>query len=345
MRWPRVDTEARAGAARVITGCGLAPGLSDVLARHAASALDTVDEVHVARFGVAGDACLAAARAAQRSQVLEWRDGAFVSERGHGAELIWFPDPVGARECELVSDGIEQLVAAVSGVRRASVRLGLPHTPRVKLPGPFGVLARGRQDPGIGWGAVRAEVWGTQGDTRTTVVYGVIERTGVAAGTVLGVTAAWLAGALPGLGEVPAPRSNRPGCGRGTGPVPRRARPARSEGGGVRGGTGRMSEAEDRQALAELVAAYAADVIVAGPRRLRRSTPTTVGSPSSTPGSSPWRSVATTAWCRGSRASRVTSTRSICSGSRPSTSTVIEPLVSVTASRTTSKSPTTVRAR
>jgi hypothetical protein len=29
------------------------------------------------------------------------------------------------------------------------------------------------------------------------VVYGVIERTGVAAGTVLGVTAAWLAGALP----------------------------------------------------------------------------------------------------------------------------------------------------
>jgi hypothetical protein len=31
------------------------------------------------------------------------------------------------------------------------------------------------------------------------VVYGVIERTAVAAGTVLGVTGAWLAGALPVL--------------------------------------------------------------------------------------------------------------------------------------------------
>ena len=91
------------GAARVVTGCGLAPGLSDVLACDVASVLDTVDEVHVARFGVAGDACLAAARAAQRAPVLEWRDGVLVTERGHGAELIWFPDPVGAGECELVS--------------------------------------------------------------------------------------------------------------------------------------------------------------------------------------------------------------------------------------------------
>ena len=213
-----LDTAARAGAAHVVTGCGLAPGLSDVLARHAASALDTVDEVHVARFGVAGDACLATARAARRAPVLEWRDRGFVTERGHGAELIWFPDPVGARECELVSTGIEQLVAAVSGVGRASVRLGLPHTPRVKLPGPFGLLARGRQDPGVGWGAVRAEVWGAQGDTRTTVVYGVIERTGVAAGTVLGVTAAWLAGALPVLGPLPEPGAA--GLGTVAAPVP-----------------------------------------------------------------------------------------------------------------------------
>ena len=33
------------------------------------------------------------------------------------------------------------------------------------------------------------------------MVYGVIERTGVAAGTVLGVTAAWLAGALPTVAD------------------------------------------------------------------------------------------------------------------------------------------------
>ena len=198
-------TAARASGTRVVGGCGLSPGLADVLARHAASALDSVDEVHVARFGVAGDACAAAARAALREPVLEWRDGAFVHERGHSGELIWFPDPVGARECELVATGVEQLVASVPGVRRASIRLGLPRTPRIRLPGTVGLLVRGRQDPGVGWGAVRAEVWGTKDGARTTVVYGVIERTAVAAGTVLGVTAAWLAGALPALGPLPEP--------------------------------------------------------------------------------------------------------------------------------------------
>lgn len=199
------QSAARGSGSRVVSGCGLSPGLADVLARHAASALDTVDEVHVARFGVAGDACVGDARAAQREPVLEWRDGELVQERGQSGELIWFPDPVGARECELVAAGVEQLVAAVPGVRRASVRLGLPHTPRIRLPGPLGVLTRGRQDPGVGWGALRAEVWGTTGGARTTVVYGVIERTAVAAGTVLGVTAAWLAGALPALGPLPEP--------------------------------------------------------------------------------------------------------------------------------------------
>ena len=65
---------------------------------------------------------------------------------------------------------------------------------------------------------VRAEVWGAQGDTRATVVYGVIERTAVAAGTVLGVTAAWLAGGLPALG--PRPEAGAAGLGAVAAPVP-----------------------------------------------------------------------------------------------------------------------------
>jgi hypothetical protein len=62
----------------------------------------------------------------------------------------------------------------------------------------------GRRDPGLGWGAVRVEAWGWRGTARTSVVYGVIERTAVAAGTVLGVTGACLCGALPDLAAVPA---------------------------------------------------------------------------------------------------------------------------------------------
>jgi hypothetical protein len=184
-----LDGDARRTGARVVAGCGLAPGLSDVLARHAVGVLDTVDEVHVARWGVAGPASVAEARRAQREPAEEWRDGSLVHDKHRGAELIWFPDPVGGRECELVATGVELLVAANPGAVRITARLGIPALRRFTPPG--------RRDPGAEWGAVRAEAWGWRGTARTSVVYGVIERTGVAAGTVLGVTAAWLAGALP----------------------------------------------------------------------------------------------------------------------------------------------------
>ena len=56
-----LDAPARSHATRVVAGCGLAPGLADVLARHATGVLESVDEVHVARFGVGGAACAATA--------------------------------------------------------------------------------------------------------------------------------------------------------------------------------------------------------------------------------------------------------------------------------------------
>ena len=194
-----LDGDARAAGARLVVGCGLAPGLSDVLARHAGLALDSVDEIHVARWGVAGESCVEGARRAQREAGMEWRDGALLHDRNHGTELVWFPDPVGARECALVATGVELLVAAHPGLERATVRLGAPpqrlRMRRALTPPP-------RRDTGAEWGAVRAEAWGARDGAREAVVYGVIEQTSVAAGTVLGVTAAALAGLVPGLGIV-----------------------------------------------------------------------------------------------------------------------------------------------
>jgi hypothetical protein len=192
-----LDADARRAGVRIAVGCGLAPGLGDVLARHAASALDTVDELHVARWGVAGDACVESARRAHREPGLEWRDGAFVEDRAHGTELVWFPDPVGARECRLVATGVDLLVAANPGVVRATMRVG-------GLPGSGGRVRRAltpppRRDQGANWGSVRVEAWGTRGVARDALVYGVIEQPAVAAGTVLGVTAACLAGAVDGV--------------------------------------------------------------------------------------------------------------------------------------------------
>jgi hypothetical protein len=192
-----LDVEAKAHSTRVVAGCGLAPGLTDVLARHAVGALDALDELHVARWGVAGSESAAEARRAQREEAREWRDGELVHEKHRHAELIWYPDPVGARECELVATGVELLVAANPGAGRVTARLGVPAAKRFTPPG--------RRDPGAGWGAVRVEAWGWRGTARTSVVYGVIERTAVAAGTVLGVTGAALAGALPAVGATPTP--------------------------------------------------------------------------------------------------------------------------------------------
>jgi hypothetical protein len=191
-----LDAEAQSRSTRVVAGCGLAPGLTDVLARHAVGALDAVDELHVARWGVAGSESADEARRALREEAREWRDGELVHEKHRHAELIWFPDPVGARECELVATGVELLVAANPGAGRVTARLGVPAAKRFTPPG--------RRDPGAGWGAVRVEAWGWRGTARTSVVYGVIERTAVAAGTVLGVTGACLCGALPDLAAVPA---------------------------------------------------------------------------------------------------------------------------------------------
>ena len=182
-----VEFSERAGRDSVVVApaCGLAPGLADVLARHAADALDSIDEVHIARSGVAGPACLANMRAARREPALEWHDGAWHEERRGSAELVWFPDPIGARECYSAASGIVLLVRAFPSVVRATVRMGEPPTRRRTWPG-----RRGLDE---GWGSARVEVWGWRGTARETVVYGVIDRTAVAAGTVLALTAARLA--------------------------------------------------------------------------------------------------------------------------------------------------------
>lgn len=204
-----LDAAARAAGVPVIAGCGLAPGLSDVLAVHAAAALDRVDEVHVARFGIAGPASLATARRALEEPALEWRDGALVHDKHAGPELDWFPEPVGGRECRPVSSGVELLVATLPGLRDATSRLGLPSLRR---------FPPTRRDPGAALGAVRVEVWGWDDGTRAPLVYGALEQTAIAVGTVLGVTTAWLAGALPALGDRPHPGAT--GLGRVVTPVP-----------------------------------------------------------------------------------------------------------------------------
>jgi hypothetical protein len=186
-----LDADSRANGVLIAVGCGLVPGLGDVLARHAADSLDRVDEAHVARVGAGGSACVAALRRARREPPLEWLDDTWHTPQRRGHELVWFPDPVGARECESVAPGVELLRDSVPGLRRATVRVG-EAPPRSAA---LALLRRRAVDDG--WGGAHVEVWGWRGRVRDTVVYGVIERPAVAAGTVLAVMTARLGGLLP----------------------------------------------------------------------------------------------------------------------------------------------------
>ena len=85
-----LDEPARARGTTVLAGCGLAPGLADVLVRHAGGVLDSVDEVHVARFGVGGPACasLAAPHATGTEPRVARASGGSRSSPGRGIDLV-----------------------------------------------------------------------------------------------------------------------------------------------------------------------------------------------------------------------------------------------------------------
>jgi hypothetical protein len=183
------DIRERALAAQnagtpVLIGCGLAPGLSDVLVRHAQGALDVVDDISVARVGAAGSASLAAVRRARRERAVELRGGELRDAKRAAEELVWFPDPIGGQACAVVAAGVTLLHEAFPTAKQASVRFAEPIRTRRWQ----------RQDPAGPWGATRVEVWGSKDGRREGVVYGVVERTATAAGAVLALAAAGLAG-------------------------------------------------------------------------------------------------------------------------------------------------------
>lgn len=182
-----LDDEARRAGRVVAVGAGFAPGLTDVLAAHAATGFDVVDEVHVAKHGTAGPACARQHHRALRGTAIDWRDGAWHERRGGtGRELCWFPDPVGAQDCYRAAlpdalllgralPGAERITARVSATRRDRLTTPLP---MLRKPHPEGTL-----------GAVRVEVRGRRGPGRDATVLGALDRPGVAAGTVAALTA------------------------------------------------------------------------------------------------------------------------------------------------------------
>jgi hypothetical protein len=195
----RFDSVARSNHTHLVIGAAMAPGLSDVLARHAACGFEAVDEVHVAKAGTAGPACARQRHNALGAEAVDWRDGKWVRRPGgSGRELCWFPDPVGGQDCYRAHLPDALLLApAFPGASRITARLAA--TRRDRLTSALPMLRRPHPEGGLG--AVRVEIRGTRMGARDVHVLGAIDRPGVAAGAVAAVAARWvLAGRLSRAG-------------------------------------------------------------------------------------------------------------------------------------------------
>lgn len=197
-----LDAEAAERGVPIIVGAGFSPGLTCLLAAHGATTLQRVDEIHVARAGTGGPACAQRHHQALGGIAVDWRDGGWLRRSaGSGRELCWFPDPIGGRDCYragLVEPVL--LVRAFPDLDRVTARLAANRRDRLtsRLP----MLRPPHPDGGPG--AVRVELRGTsEGEGRTTVVYGAMDVPSVAAAGVAARAAmAILEGATrrPGVG-------------------------------------------------------------------------------------------------------------------------------------------------
>lgn len=183
--------EARQAMRTVVVGAGFAPGLSCLLARHAADGFDVIDEIHVAKLGVGGPACARDLDLALASGPgLDWREGRWVVPvPGRGGRLGWFPEPLGGRDCFAAAVGdTALLVPAFPEVRRVTTRVAVSRRERMLRRAP---VRRRPAAEGL-LGGLRVEVRGRRGPATDSVVLGALDRPALAAGIVAGLVASWV---------------------------------------------------------------------------------------------------------------------------------------------------------
>jgi hypothetical protein len=141
-----------------IAGIGVSPGLSSLLVVHAAALFDNVQEI---RVFVVDDTS---------PSLLPWNTS-------WSAELVWFPDPIGARDVVEVASAESELLAARFG---SDVKILCGEA----LVRPSRLLRLGRNSP---QGAVLVEVRGVRGGEQHSVTYALIDDLEAAVATVLAV--------------------------------------------------------------------------------------------------------------------------------------------------------------
>lgn len=109
-----LDAVAREHGVPLLLGAAFSPGLTCVLAAHAAGWFETVEAVHVARQGTGGPACARRYHEALGRTAWVWLKRSWVRRHGgSGRELCWFPDPVGPADCYFGALAEPQLLVRV----------------------------------------------------------------------------------------------------------------------------------------------------------------------------------------------------------------------------------------
>ena len=188
-----LHSQALSVGRQVVIGAGVSPGLTCLLAVHAAAEFSRVDEIHVAKTGTAGPDCARQHHLALRTDSRDWRDGQWISKPGgSGRELCWFPSPVGGLDCYrgALSDPL-LLHPAFPCAERITSRLSA--TRRDRLTSRLPMLRKPHAEAGEG--AVRVEIRGIRHGIADSVILGTMNQPSVGCAAVLAeVTGIVLAG-------------------------------------------------------------------------------------------------------------------------------------------------------
>lgn len=180
--------EAVANNAVLVVGCGVAPGLSGLLARYLAAQLHTLDELHVAIHGTAGPECARQHHKALGDTALGWHDNEWIEPPGgSGRDLVWFPEPIAAHDCyrAALADPL-LLQRAFPTAARISARVSATRRDRLTARLPMLLPPHASGD----LGAVRVEARGADAHGgRLTVMAGASAPTAELAAAVAAATA------------------------------------------------------------------------------------------------------------------------------------------------------------
>lgn len=181
-----LGARAESQGVSLVVGAAASPGLTGLLVRELSTRVDRLDEIHVAFHGTGGPECARQHHRALAGSALGWHDGEWLTRPcGSGRDLLWFPEPIGGKDCYraalvdpiLLHDVFpeaERISARMSANRRDRLTARLP------------MLSPPHREGGLG--GVRVEIRGSRGGERMTEVAGVAERTGIIAAAVAAAT-------------------------------------------------------------------------------------------------------------------------------------------------------------